>query len=309
MIGLIVSALLPVIVTLLLGAIAGWRHDADAKAAGALNVMVLRYALPLSLFVGTMAMPAETLLQDGSLVLLLLAFLLGPFALVFAISRFVARRSLSAAALQALAVSFPALPFTGIPILTPLVGDVTTVLVAAGGIATNLVLVPFTLLILSVDEHGSGGAKTSLGATMVGAILEPVVLAPVLALVLVFAGVRLPLVLLDSFKLLGSAVGGVALFSAGVVLQAQRPSFSWPVAATVLGHVTVPFAAILVLHLLGASADVTKALALALALPGAAIVVILAVRYRVNPQEGATFLLLSNVMCVPAIALTLLLLG
>lgn len=42
MLNAIFGALLPVIVTLLLGVIAGWRHDEDSKAAGALNVMVLR---------------------------------------------------------------------------------------------------------------------------------------------------------------------------------------------------------------------------------------------------------------------------
>jgi len=52
MISTIVSALLPTVVTLLLGFFAGWHHDFDAKQATVLNSMVMLYPLPLSLFAG-----------------------------------------------------------------------------------------------------------------------------------------------------------------------------------------------------------------------------------------------------------------
>ena len=72
MIDTIVGALLPIVVTLLLGALAGWQHDEDQKAAHALNTMVLHYALPLALFSGTVATPRSTLLAQGPLALILL---------------------------------------------------------------------------------------------------------------------------------------------------------------------------------------------------------------------------------------------
>jgi malonate transporter len=46
----IVSALLPVVVTLMLGYVAGWHRDFDGKHAAILNRMVMLYALPLNLF-------------------------------------------------------------------------------------------------------------------------------------------------------------------------------------------------------------------------------------------------------------------
>jgi malonate transporter and related proteins len=52
MIETIIGALLPVVVTLLLGFVAGWRHDFDGKQATTLNRMVMLYALPLALFAG-----------------------------------------------------------------------------------------------------------------------------------------------------------------------------------------------------------------------------------------------------------------
>ena len=49
----ILSALAPIIFTLLLGFVAAWRHDFGPKEASVLNRMVLLYAVPLALFVGT----------------------------------------------------------------------------------------------------------------------------------------------------------------------------------------------------------------------------------------------------------------
>jgi hypothetical protein len=55
---------------------------------------------------------------------------------------------------------------------------------------------------------------------------QPVVWAPVLALVLVLAGVGFPATLVSAMKLLGSATTGVALFAGGIVLFAQRIAVS-----------------------------------------------------------------------------------
>ena len=50
MISVIIGALLPVVVTLALGMLAGWHRDYGVDAARSLNHMVLVYALPLALF-------------------------------------------------------------------------------------------------------------------------------------------------------------------------------------------------------------------------------------------------------------------
>lgn len=60
----IISALLPVFVTLLIGYLAAWRHDEDGKAATALNKMVMTFTLPLSLFAGTVTISRNELVQN-----------------------------------------------------------------------------------------------------------------------------------------------------------------------------------------------------------------------------------------------------
>jgi hypothetical protein len=71
MLGVVPNSLLPVVVTLGLGVIAGWRHDEDMNAALSLNRVVFRYALPLALFAGTVVIPRTELLSDLPLLLVI----------------------------------------------------------------------------------------------------------------------------------------------------------------------------------------------------------------------------------------------
>lgn len=69
MIETVIGALLPIVVTVVLGFIAGWHHDFDAKQATTLNRMVMLYALPLSLFAGMLGTDRAQVLSQGPLAL------------------------------------------------------------------------------------------------------------------------------------------------------------------------------------------------------------------------------------------------
>ena len=123
-----------------------------------------------------------------------------------------------------------------------------------------------------------------------GSLFPPIVLAPVLALILVLSGVTVPKLIVASFKLLGSTVGGVALFASGVILQAQRPTLSWPISiSTIAKNLLIPGIAFLVLTLLGIDYEVRKIAVLALALPAAALQITLAVENHVHEKKLRPF--------------------
>jgi hypothetical protein len=89
---------------------------------------------------------------------------------------------------------------------------------------------------------------------VLSAVRKPVVWAPVLALVLVVAGVQIPHVLVAAMKLLGSATTGVALFASGIVLFAQRIAVSRFVAGAVaMRNVVVPALLWVILAAIGIS--------------------------------------------------------
>src|ERR1700693_6363298 len=97
----ILSALLPMVVTFLLGFVAAWRHDFGSKDAPTLNRMVLLYAVLLALFVGMVTTSRAALGQDMPVVTALCVAIIGLYGVVFLFSRFVLRMQLSNCALAA----------------------------------------------------------------------------------------------------------------------------------------------------------------------------------------------------------------
>jgi hypothetical protein len=85
--------------------------------------MVLLYAVPLALFVGTVGTPRTDLFQGIALVVAICVAIVGLYSLAFLLFRFVFRFSLGMSALSALAASSPAVPFMGPAILGDLFGQ------------------------------------------------------------------------------------------------------------------------------------------------------------------------------------------
>lgn len=331
----IISALLPVFVTLLLGYFAAWHHDDDAKAASTLNKMVMTYTLPLTLFAGTAVMSASELVANLPMVAALLAGLAVPFGVVLIIARYVFHRGLGESTLQAVAVSFPAVPFIGIPVLGSIFGaQEATLTVAISGLATNVIIVPISIVLLSIataggakDGKAASGApasagvpdrdarkkqgaaeKPAIGSIILSSLKEPVVWAPVLAVVLVFAGLSVPKSFVSPLQLLGSTTSGVSLFASGIILRAQTPTLSIPIVTSTLGRLAVvPGLALLLLPLAGLTGQPMSESVVVLAMPSAVMLVILSVRYRVAEKESASVLLYTYVLSALSMAAAVLL--
>ena len=142
----------------------------------------------------------------------------------------------------------------------------------------------------------SAAARGGLGQHVRSAVKAPVVWAPVLALVLVLAGVQLPEVLVNAMKLLGSATTGVALFASGIVLFAQRITVSRFVAGAVAArNVVAPALLWVILAAIGMAHTDLRLAVLANALPAPAAAVIFAVQYRQGQREMASVVLFSSV--------------
>lgn len=324
MTNVILGALLPVIVTLGLGMLAGWRRDEDTTAAESLNRMVLVYALPLALLAGTIGVSRQELVSQWPLLVALLAGTALPFLAAFLAGRYLFGRGIQAAALQAMAFGFPAIAFTGIPILTPLIGDKATIVVDVAGLTGNIVVLPATLVLLSYAQEkkvsGSGSAceqgqqkgsvLASVSKALRHAFTQPVVLAPLFAIAFVLTDTHLPSVVTGSFKLLGTTVGGISLFASGIILQSQSPRFSLPAAVSTAARLLViPGLAYVALTVIGQGGDLRKMTVLALGLAAAPMQVILSSRYKTDERENASVLLYSNVLSIPSLAFLIWLTG
>ncbi len=332
----IINALLPVFLTLLLGYFAAWHHDDDGNAATILNKMVMTYTLPLTLFAGTVTISRSQLVSNLPMLAALFVGLVVPFGVALAATRYGFRRGLGESTLQALAISFPAIPFIGIPVLGSIFGaEAATLTVAISGLVTNLIIVPISIVLLSLVAGGEGtktpdrardasgssapsqgdpskqkkaSPKSGVGQIILSSLQEPVVWAPVLAVVLVFIGIALPKPLISSLQLLGTTTSGVSLFASGIILRAHTPTISWPiVTSTVTRLAIVPGLAYFLLPLCGITGKPMSESVVALAMPCAVMLIILSVRYHIAEKESASVLLYSYVFSAGSMALAVLL--
>jgi malonate transporter and related proteins len=299
----IISALLPMLAILILGFLAGWHQSFDGKQAAILNRMVMLYALPLSLFAGMLATPRDQVLAQATLALAILLAMVVPYAATILIACYLFRRELATSSLQALAIAGPAVPFVGVSVLGQMFGNESAIPISVTSLAMNLIQVPATLMLLSIgtahQQLVTGVRAPMLGSHIVHALCEPVVWAPVLALVLVLFNVQSSAPVQESLLLLGKATGGVALFASGIVLFSRRVAISVATGISVLTRTilgpAITWAALL---LAGFAHEPTREVVLTIAIPTASICVILAVQYRIAEQEMASTLFFSTVLSV-----------
>lgn len=300
MLDTIIGALLPIVVTLLLGVLAGWHKDFNTKQAALLNRMVMLYALPLNLFSGMVLIPREQLLSDWGLFFLICIAMIGGYFIVLALSYLLFKRELGSATLQALAISGPAVPFVGVPVLGYLFGVQSAVAIAISSIVMNLIQVPVSLVLLSIATSPSkSNNKGNLNKHILNALRQPVVWSPLLALIFILFDVHFPTSINDSLLLLGKATGGVALFASGIVLFAQHVSLNLPVIISVIGrNLFIPFIVWLLAILLQLPHQQIMEAVLSMAIPTASITVILAVQYHTAESEIASTLFISTILSV-----------
>jgi len=308
----IVGSLLPVVITLFLGFAAARRHDFSERQAATLNRLVLRYALPLMLFVGTVKTTREELRQAIPLLIALFVGIVGLYAIVFLMSRFLFATRVSTSALTALTASAPAVPFMGPAVLGYLFGQSSAIPIAIGSLVINLTVVPGTILFLTMDPVGKSSDEKNIAPEGEGAkdrlprpsglstvlrklgetVREPMVWGPLVGLAVVLTGWRVPALVLQSLSLLGHATGGVSLFAAGIVLASVKISISKPVVLLVLlKNVVQPALVLIGLWAIGIGNPLRGEAVVTTAISVMPIVVMLALQYGVAETltAGALF--------------------
>jgi len=307
----ILGALLPAVITILLGYVAARHHDFEQKEVPTLNKMVMTYALPLSLFVGVLSAGRAELLADLPLVAFLAAAVIGMYVFVLLIGIFGFHHPRGLSALRALTAAAPSTAFVGTPVLGYLYGDKGDIPVAVGSIIIVICLVPATLILLSLEPQaqpaatdGQGSASASAqgapqGADIMGKILtalkQPVVWLPFVGFVLVLFDVDPPEVFDNSLSLLGNAAAGVALFTAGIILAGYKIIVNVPVMwLVVLKNVVQPGLVCAGMLWLGYGNPLLGEAVVTSALPPVTLVVLIAVQYRVAIPETASALLFST---------------
>ena len=299
MVETILSALAPIVFTLLLGFVAAWRHDFGPKEASVLNRMVLLYAVPLALFVGTVGTPRTDLVQDIAFVVAIFGAIVGFYVLVFVLFNLIFRFSLSESVLAGLAASSPAVPFMGPAILGDLFGKTSAVTIAIASLVINLIVVPVTILGLALGRipaaiTGSATTHSAFTEKLLETVKQPIVWAPLLAFVFVLCNVRVPSIVDHGLSLLGQATSGVALFASGIMLAAYKIQIDrTALSLALLKNIVQPALVLVGLRSLGYGAPIVPEAVLTTAIPSMPIVIVLAVQYHVLEGRASSALFLS----------------
>jgi predicted permease len=305
-IGGLVGALLPVFFVLALGYLAGKRNTFDADQAAGLSKLALGFALPASLFVGMTEIPRELLLQQGRLVLALILAHVGLFLVAWFLLRRLKPLQGPASIIWALMLATSATPVFGIAVLQPLLGDTSAGTVGLVALAINLV-VPTAIILLESESSGTGGASVSSPRAQVlsglkSGLKSPLLWAPVLGIVVVLVGLRIPKEVASCFAMIGSATSGVAVFTVGLTLAAHAFHLSKAVLLGTLGRITVQTAILFaLLHLLHVQSPFAREALVCCSFPLATIVVLLAAKYKAMEAESASALLLSTLSLVVSV--------
>ncbi|KRM06026.1 transport protein [Liquorilactobacillus ghanensis DSM 18630] len=307
----LITAIAPIIFTLALGFLAGWRQQFKKHASQLFIALVMSYALPLSLFGGLLATSRQVIIQDLPLFLWLGLGMVGVFVILTMLYQ-IRLHNLSLAVLRALSVACPSVPFMGTSVLAIIFGTTDSViLVAICGLYLNLVQVPLSVLLLAAgkkeaDQTGTEQAVQRLAT----AFKKPLVWAPILAFALNLSGFKLPAVWLPLFSELGQAAGGVALFSIGIMLYVQHFSISRAVLLNVgLKNIGLPLVVWAIMAAVGANWHFQQLVVVTLAIPTAAMPSMLAIQNHVHEDEMASTQLVSTLLSVLTMGMFMFFLG
>ncbi len=303
---ILLYAIIPIVVIMLAGYIAGKRGAFSGADAKKFNKVVLDFALPAALFVSIVQSSREMLYADLKLTIVSTLVIMGCFMLVYFIFAKCFKGNTGAdGAVAALINGSPTIGFLGFAVLEPIFGTNPSValVVAIVGIVVNAIGIPVGLSLMnsSLAKSNPGGKKQSAWKPVINALKQPVAWAPILAVVWVLAGIPWPKEISPSFDLMAKANASMAVFSAGITLSAIKVTLNWQaILGSILKLILMPAAALFVGLLFHMDTMNLYMLVVACALPPAFSGIIIADEYDVYVATGTSSLTLSVILFVAA---------
>lgn len=312
MLHVILYAIVPIVVVMLAGFIAGKKGAFSGEDSKKFNKVVLDYALPAALFVSIVQASREDLAKDIKLTLVSLIGIMACFMLVYFVFRYCFKKNTGAdAAVSALISGSPTIGFLGFAVLEPIFGTTPAValVVAIVGIVVNAVGIPVGLSLMNAslaeqpvigpDGKPHPRPKVSAWKPVLHALAQPVAWAPILAVILVLCGLKWPAWASPSFDLIAKANASMAVFSAGITLSAIKIDINWQaVLGSIMKMIVMPLVVLVLGMLFHMDAMNLKMLVVAAALPPAFSGIIIADEYDTYVATGTSSLTLSVILFI-----------
>jgi malonate transporter and related proteins len=293
MLKIILDSLLPVFFGMALGYLGGWTRDVDNRHVAELNALVMDFAVPASMFVTVVQASRGTLLGELPLAANLSISMLILYLVTYVMARRVFGADPGEASIQALTTSLPNYASAGLPLISALLGADHLVAAAVAIACGSIVVSPITLVILDRASPNNKGITASL----LSAVIKPIVLSPMLAVGFVLTGIGLPDPLTESFSLMGQVAGGAGLFLTGLILSAQKLELGANTSIqTLLSNVAHPLLAGALAWLFALPAVAAREAIVLSALPVGFFGVLFGLRFNKSSEVAGTTLIASTLL-------------
>jgi malonate transporter len=313
---LIISALLPVFLVMALGYFAGFRKLIDNQNVASLNVMLMQFALPLTLFISIARTPRPVIVSNAPLALALALGLSITFGLVAWTQRRVFHLDLGDTAVDTLTVSFPNFASIGLPLLLPIFGPQAALTVAIAIAVGAVTISPMTLAMLEMHKatNAGGARRTSVtrqfGVALGRSVRKPIFIGPVLGLLFALSGLQLPALVATGFGPLTGATAGIGLFLTGLMLSAQPIHIGGNVVFGMLvKNIAQPLLVYGLATALGLPAQTARQAALLTAIPGGFFGLVFGASNGVRPPVAGATLVVSSLMGIVTLSVAIWLLA
>lgn len=305
MIDLLANSLVPILVGLLLGYVAGLRKVVDNKDVKTLVSFLMTFALPCYLFVTMSSTPRQLLWGQAKPALVFAIVYVALFVATYYASRHLRKDSAANSAVLALTLGFPNAAAIAIPLMRAVYGPQTSVTVAVALAVGAITITPITLAIL---ESGTGEGKTLSHAARIrvslwSALKNPVFWAPVVGVVTALIKFHMPIYLEKGLTILGAATEGAALFVTGLIVSAQRFTMNWSVGwAVIAKNVIQPALCFAVVFALAMPLEQTRYVVLLSAIPCGFFGTLFGEGFDATPDVASSSLIASSLLSIFTLA-------
>lgn len=307
---IIIKALSPIFIIMLLGFIAGKSKMVDNQNVSILNVFVMDFALPATLFLATVQTAWQDIIKQWYLVAVIVLAMWIIYLVFYMICTRLFKKIAQDAAILALTVALPNFAALGLPVLNSVVGEsFTTSLSVAICIACGSVFVtPLCLLILEREKVFATGVTDHSSMKMLPLLIwrsvtKPIVMCPLLGVICSAFNVVMPDMVIFAIKPLGLAASASALFLTGLILSARKLKINLIVSLSCITKLLIqPFLAWAFVFWLGLHNAIAVTSILVMAFAAGFFGIVFGNRFGVqSPDAEATLIITSilNIVTLP----------
>lgn len=298
----VARALLPVFFVIALGYWAGKAHLIDNQNVSSLNSLVMRFALPISLFTSVAATSRAAIARNWTLAVMLAVVMLIVFVIAELLERRVYRLKPADAAVQALTVALPNYASVGLPLFAAVYGPGGDLAVAVAIAIGSITVSPLTLALLENAQHSGddgGSAARRFGGALERSVRKPIFVGPVLGLIWSLVGLPMPGLLSVTFKEIGGIAAGAALFLTGLIVSAQKVRISAHVlVSTVVTAVVKPAIGVLLVWAFHVPQPYASQSLLLLTIPSGFFGILFGLDAKSRPAVAGSTLFVSSVVSI-----------